>query len=88
MKYFLFIIVCLLLLPIVMSYDTDEYLGEFSVEGESCGVIDIFAYNMYDPQWYKPSDFIMTIPTFYSCCKGDVCTPIIIDLEHKQTVFN
>ena len=67
-----------------LEYNTNEYIDEFSENGEECNTIDIFEYHQWNPKWWDQKHLTKTIPTFYYCCKDDYCTTIIVDLEGKQ----
>lgn len=66
-----------------VSAESEEYLNEFNVPGESCQVIDYFVYDIKCPSFFNSDRHCTTVPTIYACCNEDSCTTIIFDLQNK-----
>lgn len=83
-KLLLMLGICLVYISLVNAYDTDEYLNEFSIEGENCDVIDIFAYKQVEERWWNKYHLSQTIPVLYYCCKEEECVAVFADVQGKS----
>ncbi len=87
-KLLLIIGICLVFVSLVNAYDSNEYLNEFSSDGESCDAIDIFAYKQVEKRWWNKYHLSQTIPVLYYCCKGEECVAIFADVQGKSLMID
>ena len=79
-----FILISIVLTMSSIEAKAEDYLGEFSLESETCEIIDYFYYDIKCPTIFNSDSLCTRVPVFYACCKESECSTIIFDIQKKS----
>lgn len=80
---YLILLICIFSFGIVNANFAEDYKDEFSIDGETCEILDVFVYDISNPWFFNSQRKYTTYPVIYHCCKEDECIPVVFDGNHK-----